>query len=342
MASGERVESVHCRNVGRALCLSLVLALVHFPCVGAQPSQRIPRVGVVSPLSPPPSPSPDTDGFRQGLRELGYVEGQNVLVEYRWGLGRPEQSVAHAVEFARSEVDVIVVPGQISAAAAKAVTTRIPIVMAAAAIDPVRAGLAVSLGRPGGNVTGLILLSQELTAKRLELLKDAIPGLSRLGVLLPPGEMSNIEPLLKPTEAAAQAMGMQVYTFRVQGAGDLDVAFLAAANQRVDAILALQSPFYHVERARIAALGLRHRIPVMSAEPGGAEAGALMTYGASIPDLWRRAAIYVDKILKGTSPALLPIEQPTRFDLVLNLKTARALGLSIPESVLVRCDKVIR
>ena len=250
--------------------------------------------------------------------------------------------MANAVGFARSEVDVIVVPGQISAAAAKAVTTRIPIVMAAAGIDPVGAGLAVSLARPGGNVTGLITLSQELTAKRLELLKDAIPGLSRLGVLLPPGEMSDIEPLLKPTEAAAQAMGMQVYTFRVQAAGDLDAAFLAAANQRVGAILALQSPFFHVEKARIAALGLIHRIPVMSAEPGGAEAGAFMTYGASIPDLWRRAAIYVDKILKGASPASLPIEQPTRFDLVLNLKTARALGLSIPESVVARCDKVIR
>jgi putative ABC transport system substrate-binding protein len=273
---------------------------------------------------------------------LGYLEGQNVLVHYRYGLGRPELNVAHAVDFARSDVDVIVVPGQVSAAAAKAVTTQIPIVMTAAGIDPVRAGLAVSLARPGGNVTGLTLLTQELTSKRLELLKDAIPGLSRLGVLLPPGEMSNIEPLLKPTEEAAQAMGMQVYTFRIQGAADLDAAFLAAANQRMGAILALQGPFFYVERARIAALGLRHRIPVMAAEPGLAEAGGLMTYGPNIPDLWRRAAIYVDKILKGTPPASLPIEQPTRFDLVLNLRTARALGLSIPESVVIRSDKVIR
>ncbi len=333
---------MHRWDVGGAVCLSLALTLIHFPCVGAQPNQKIPRVGVVSPLSPPPSPSPDIDGFRRGLRELGYVEGQNVVVEYRWGLGRPEQAVAHAVDFARSEVDVIVVPGQISAAAAKAVTTRIPIVMAAAGIDPVRAGLAASLRRPGGNVTGLILLSQELTSKRIEILKDAIPGLSRLGVLLPPGEMSNIEPLLKPTEAAAQAMGMQLYTFRVQTAADLDAAFLAAAKQRVGAILALQSPYFHVERAHIAALGLRHHIPVMSAEPDFAEAGGFMTYGASIPDLWRRATIYVDKILKGASAASLPIEQPTRFDLVLNLKTARALGLSIPESVVIRCDKIIR
>ncbi len=330
------------REIGRAVCLSLALTLINVPCSTAQTGQKLPRVGVVAPLSPPPGPSPDIEGFREGLRELGYVEGQNVIVDYRWAQGRPDQAVAHAIEFARSEVDVIVVPGQVTAAAAKATTTRIPIVMASASIDPVRAGLAASLARPGGNVTGLILLNQELTSKRLELLKEAIPGLSRLGVLLPPGDLSSIEPLLKPTEAAAQAMGMQIYTFRIQAAGDLDAAFLAAVNRRVGAIIALQSPFFATVNVHIAQLALKHRIPVMSAEPGFTEAGGLMTYGASIPDLWRRAATYVDKILKGTSPASLPIEQPTKFDLALNLKTARALGLSVPESVLMRCDKVIR
>jgi putative ABC transport system substrate-binding protein len=276
------------------------------------------------------------------LRELGYLEGQNILVDYRWGFGQPDRAAGHAADFARSGVEVIVVPGQISAAAAKAVTARIPIVMASGSIDPVDAGLAASLARPGGNVTGLILLSQELTSKRLELLKEIIPGLSWVGVLLPPGDLPNIEPLLRPTEVAARAMGMRIHAFRIHTAKDLDTAFQEASDRRVGAIVALQSPFFADHNVRIAQLALKHRVPVIAAEPGFTEAGGLMTYGPSIPDLWRRAATYVDKILKGTSPAILPIEQPTKFDLALNLKTARALGLSIPESVILRADSVTR
>jgi len=323
--------------------LSLTLMLLAISSgVWAQSPQRVPRIGVVAPLSPPPSPSPDVDGFRRGLKELGYVEGQSIIVEYRWGLGRPDKAVQLAVELAKLDLDALVVAGPISAAAANRASSRTPVVFAASGVDPVSIGLVASLARPGGNITGLAMMATELAEKRLELMRDTVPGLSRIGVLIPPADPRAIDPLLKGTEAAARAAGIQTYPFRVQVADDLDKAFKTAARERVGAMIALQNPFFANENARIAMLALKHHIPTMSGEPSFAEAGGLMTYGPSIPDLWRRAAVYVDKILKGTSPAVLPIEQPTKFDLVINLKTAGLLGMNIPESVLMRADQIIR
>ena len=328
----------------RRILAGLVLTLAA-PLAGeAQLRHNVPRIGVVAPTSPPPSPSPDIDGFRHGLRELGYVEGQTIIVEYRWAAGRPDRWAPLIAELAGLGVDVVVVAGTGVAAAAKGVTSRIPIVMATGGADPVAAGLAESLARPGGNVTGLSMMVVELSAKRVELLKAAIPGLSRIAVLVPPGNPGGYDQYdlpLKEMEAAARAVGVQIHPVRVAGSAGLDAAFRAATKERAGAVITMQSPFFGNEVVRIARLALQHRLASIAGEPGFTDAGGLITYGPSIPDLWRRAALYVDKILKGAAAAQLPIEQPTKFELAINLKTAKALGLAIPPSMLLRADRII-
>ena len=267
-----------------------------------------------------------------------------MLLEIRWSGGVSDRWVSLVSELVRVPVDVIVVPVTGAALAAKQATSTIPIVSTAAGAL-VESGAVASLARPGGNVTGLTSVQTELAAKRLELLKEAMPNISRVAVLMSPYRGSGLESVgerfLKATEAAAQLVGVHLQVLRVEGPADLAGAFQAASRDRAGAVIILPNPFFVVHAARVAELSLKHRLPTIAAESAIVEAGGFMRYSVDGPDLWRRAATYVDKILKGAKPADLPVEQPTKFDLVINLKTAKALGLTIPPSVLLRADQVI-
>ncbi len=299
---------------------------------------RVPRIGFLSSSS---AASPTLEAFRQGLRDLGYLEGQSIAIESRWADGRYERLPDLATELVRLNVDVILAANTAAALAAKRATTTIPIVVGAAGADPVKDGLVASLARPGGNVTGLSLLARELNGKRLQLLKEAIPGLSRVAVLWNPNNVTSA-PSLKDTEAAARSLALRLQPLEVRGPNELDGAFQAATMGRARALLAVPDPMFLVHRTRIADLALKTRLPMMAAETGFAHAGGLMVYGPNIPDNFRRAATFVDKILKGAKPADLPVEQPMRFELVINMKTAKALGLTFPQSILIRADQVIQ
>jgi ABC-type uncharacterized transport system substrate-binding protein len=319
------------------LALILTLALLAVPrAADAQQPAKLPRIGILH-LSPPASPSFQV--FLQGLRDLGYVEGRNIAIEYRWPHDQPEQLPTIATELVQLNVEVIVAADPTTIAAAKRATNKIPIVMAVSA-DPVAAGFVASLAQPGENITGLSLVMPELAGKRLELLKETVPHLRRIALLWSPRAVHH-PPLLHETEQAAKHLGLALQRVEATGSDDLDKAFQAAVKGRARALLALNDPVYSRNRARIAELGLKYRLPTMTAEPGFAEAGGLMTYGPNILESWRRAATYVDKILKGAKPADLPVEQPTRFELVINMKTAKALGLTIPPSLLLRANQVI-
>ena len=324
------------------IILTLTILLVPLAADAQQPA-RVPRVGVLVALAPPPAPQQDLDAFRQGLRELGYVEGRTVLLELRWNEGRPERWPELVSELIRVPVDVIVVQTTGSALAARQATRTIPIVSASSGML-VEEGVVQSLARPGGNVTGLTGVTAEVSAKRVELLKEVVPKLARVAVLVRSYGLwpSLGERLVKETETGARALGIQLQLLRIEGPTDLDGAFQAATRGRAGAVILLPHPFFRVHAARVAELALRHRLPTMAEYADQVEAGGLMSYGASGTDLWRRAATYVDKILKGAKPADLPIEQPTKFELVINLKTAKALGLTIPQSVLMRANEVIQ
>ena len=278
--------------------------------------------------------------FRQRLRELGYVDGQNIAFEVRSAEGRAERLPDLAADLVRLKVDVIVAGGTPAPLAAKRATTAIPIVMASAG-DPVGSGLVASLARPGGNVTGLSLLVPELGGKRLQLLKEVVPGVSRVAVLW---NAANPYPVLvwRQTEAAARALGVHLQSLDVRGPDDLEGAFAAATRGRAGALITVEDPLTFGQRKRIVDFAARARLPAMYGFREFVDAGGLMSYAASLADLSRRAATYVDKILKGAKPADLPVEQPTKFELVINLKTAKALGLTIPPSVLIRADQVIQ
>jgi putative tryptophan/tyrosine transport system substrate-binding protein len=325
----------------RLIGLLLALGLVFAPLAAeAQPAVRVPRVGIVS----PPPHAPALDAFRRGLSELGYVEGQNVRLEVRQWDGASGQSSGLIAELIQLPVDVLVVATTSEAIAAKQVTSTIPIV-AAAAGALVESGAVASLARPGGNVTGLTTLQPDLSRKRLDLLNEALPSLSRIAVFISPYRAvpSIGERLLRETEAAAAALRLRVQIVRVEeSAAGVEGSFQAATRNRADAGVILTNPFWGANAMRVGALALRHRLPVMSQDPGIVEAGGLMQYGVNLPDMWRRASGYVDRILKGAKPADLPVEQPTKFELVINLKTAKALGLTIPQSVLLRADQVIQ
>jgi len=327
------------KKAGLSSILVAVVLLAVGLSVEAQQAKKVPRIGVLW-LYSPAIASPFAEAFRQGLRELGYVEGKSIVIEYRHAEGKYDRLPSLAAELVRLNVDIIVTASTQAAQAGQQATRSIPIVMTVVS-DPVESGLVGSLARPGGNVTGLSLMHPELSGKRLELLKEVIPKLSRVAVL---SNLSNpiIPPLLRETEAAARAVGVQLQVVEVRGPIELDSAFGAMTRDRAGALVVLPDGTFQNERRRIAALAAKGRLPTMYAWREAVDDGGLMAYGASVPDILRRAATYVDKILKGTKPADLPVEQPLKFELVINLKTAKQIGLTIPQSVLYRADKVIK
>jgi putative tryptophan/tyrosine transport system substrate-binding protein len=290
--------------------------------------------------------SPDTtvlvDGFQRGLRQLGYVEGQNIVIEYREAHGDIEQFGSLATELVRLNVDLIVAPNTPAARAARQATTTIPIVASALA-NPVEDGLVSSLAHPGGNVTGLTFLGPELTSKRLQILKDALPNLFRVAALWHRGAFGErtTNNMLETTDAAARTLQLQLKTVGVRSSEELNGAFFTMIRQDAQAVLVFPSPMLYGERRRIADLALRYRLPSISVDSEFAKVGGFIAYGASLTDLLHRCAVYVDKILKGAKPADLPVEQPTKFDLAINLKTAKTLGLEISPQLLARADEVI-
>ena len=290
------------------------------------------------------SPTPDiiasTESFRQGLRELGYVEGRNVTLEWRWAEGRPEQLPRLASELVQLPVDVVVVGATSSARAARDATTTIPVVMTGVP-DPVEAGLVQSLARPGGNVTGMSLMTPELSAKQLELLKEVVPTVSRVGVLRDPGGTGH-RITLSAAEVAARALRLDLRVVDVRGPDDFQTAFAALGRDRAGAVLVLAHPTFFAHRRRLVEAAKASRLPVLYGTTEHVHAGGLMAYAASVAESYRRGAVFVDKILRGANPADLPVEQPTKFELVINLKTAKALGLTIPPAVLARADEVIQ
>jgi ABC-type uncharacterized transport system substrate-binding protein len=321
----------------RPVFLLLSLALLVAPLAAkAQPAAKAPRIGFLANVR-----SPGTEAFQKGLQELGYVERQNIFVEWRLAEGRLERLSELAAELVRLKVDVIVAPADPYVEVARKATTTIPIVFALAA-DPVGRGFVQSLARPGGNITGLSNVSGELAAKRLELLKETVAGVSRIGVLARSSSAVHRHPDWPETEAAARALGVQLNVQEVRDVDDLEGAFVAMKRAGVAAVIEISNPMFYAQRRGIADLALKHQLAVMSAFREVVEAGGLMAYGADPRDLMRRSATYVDKILKGAKPADLPVQQPSKFELVINVKTAQALGLTIPQSVLMRADDVIQ
>ena len=329
-------------NSKRVFCftLSALLFALCVPVLAQQP-KKVPRIGYLSGASRS-SMSARTEAFRQGLRDLGYVEGKNMIIEWRYAEAKPERFPALAAELVRLKVDVIVTGGEAATRPAKEATSTIPIVMAQDA-DPVGTGFVTSLARPGGNITGLSRLAPELNGKRLELLKEIIPRLSRVAVFeisTDPGYAQT----LKEMELASAALGLKLQHIDILGAKDIEPAFRAADKGRADAVLwQVQGSVYSSRRPEIADLAVKSRLPAIYYNPSDVEpGGGLMSYGVSLPDLDRRAATYVDKILKGAKPADLPVEQPTKFEFTVNLKAAKQIGLTIPATMLARADKVIR
>ena len=329
---------MRCRPARRALALVVVLAVLCAPlAVPAQPAGKVYHVGF---LWDSPAVWPHAlEGFRRGLRDLGWVEGQNIVVEYRWAEGRFDRLPALAEDLVRLKVDVIVAPTSIYAAAAKRATSAIPIVFASHA-DPIGSGHVASLARPGGNLTGVTIVMSETSAKSLELLKEAVPGLSRVAVLWDPATPSH-GPALKTVEARSQALGLRLQTIPVRSVTELDAAFAAIVQERAGGVLVLSTPLFIGGAGRLAELAMKHRLPTVFGPREHTEAGGLLSYGPDRADLYLRAAGYVDKILRGARPADLPVQQATKFEVVVNLKTAKAIGLTIPPALLLRADEVI-
>jgi len=326
------------QNLQFVLLVGAMLLALCLPAEGQQP-KSVPRIGYLSVLSPS-SDSTRIEAFHQGLRELGYVEGQSIAIESRYAEGKLNRLPDLAGELVRLKVDVIVVGGSTATRAAKNVTKLIPIVMAHGS-DPVELGFVASLARPGGNITGLTHLAPELGGKRLELLKDIIVQLSRVAVLTDPGTQGH-GPQIKELEVAARALGLQLRPVEVRGPDELESAFSAMTTARAGAFIGLQQPTLDRLRERIVHLAAKHRLPAMYPNSEYVETGGLMSYAADIVAMFRRTATYVDKILKGRKPADLPVEQPTKFEFIINLKTAKQIGLTIPPNVLARADKVIK
>lgn len=322
----------------KVFCLALVAMLfaLSFSAEAQQPG-KIRRIGFLGTGS---AGGIYFEAFRQGLRELGYIEGQNIAIEYRYAEGKLERLSDLAAELVRLKMDVIVTAGTGGALPVKKATNTIPIVFTIVS-DPIGAGLVASLARPGGNLTGLSSFSQDLSGKRLELLKEAIPNPSRVAVLYDPNDPSKVAEF-KEIEVAARSLGVQLQALEVRGPGEFESAFKAATRVKAAALLVLPTTVTVTHRKPIAELATKSRLPTMWAESGLMDAGGLMSYGPSYADLYRRAATYVDKILKGAKPADLPVEQPMKFEFVINLKTAKQIGLTIPPNVLARADRVIK
>ena len=319
--------------------LSLLLAAPL--AVEAQQAAKVARIGILS-LNTAASPRVP-EAIRQGLRDLGYVEGRTVVIEYRDAEGKPERLPALATELVVLKVDVIMALGTLQALAAKQATKTIPIVFGGVA-DPVTSGLVTSLARPGGNVTGLSALTPELVGKRLELLTQVVPGVSRVAVLWQPGASGERteKDVLKGAEVAARALGVRLQFVEARGPADIDRAFSEMTRARAGALTVLSTPMFIIERRRLVDLAAKNRLPALYPTRDSVDAGGLVSYGPNLADSFRRAATYVDKILKGAKPADLPVEQPTKFELVINMKTAKALGLTIPPSVRERADHIVK
>jgi putative ABC transport system substrate-binding protein len=318
--------------------ITLIILAAAFTGEAQQPT-KVPRMGFLSPSSRS-SLATRYEAFRQGMRELGYVEGKNIVIESRYAEGKQDRVAALAAELVRLKVDVIVTGGTTATRAAKEATVTIPIVMTQDS-DPVGSGVVASLARPGGNITGVSNLAPELGGKRLELLKQVLPWLSRVAVLVT-STVPQYAQVLKETELAAAALGVKLQFLEVLGPKDIETAFRAATNARAEAVLALNSFVINSHHKQIVDLALKSRLPAIYPWPEPVEVGGLMAYGVNLNDLARRAATYVDKILKGAKPDDLPVEQPTKFEFVINLKAAKQIGLTIPPSVLARADKVIK
>jgi putative tryptophan/tyrosine transport system substrate-binding protein len=311
------------------------LLLTTFHLAQAQQPKKIPRIGLLVHSS---SDSPRRDAFLQGLRDLGYVEGKTIAIEYRYTEGELDRLPDLAAELVRLNVDVIVTGAISSVRAVKKATTTIPIVFSVG--DAVDSGLVSSLARPGGNATGLTFLAPELDGKRLELLKEAFPKVTRVAFLwrVPSARAD----LFKEAEAVAKTLGLRLQSVGVRGPDDFESAFKTARSGGTEALIVISNPLSNTHRARIVDLAAQNRLPAIYPESAFVDAGGLMSYGVNFLDLWRRAATYVDKILKGTKPTDLPVEQPTKFELVINLKAAKQIDLTIPPNVLARADKVIK
>ena len=279
------------------------------------------------------------EALRQGLRDLGYVEGRNIAIEYRWAEGKPERMRELAEELVRLKVDVIVAPSSIYTEAAKQATSTIPIIFVSHA-DPLGSRHVTSLARPGGNITGLSLMMTETNVKGLELLKEAVPGISRVAVIFDPATPSH-GPGLKAVKAAGPTLGLRIQSVPVRSAPEYDSAFAAIVGERADAVLVLSTPLFISGAKRLAELSLAHKLPSLFGPKHHVQEGGLMSYSPDRADLWRRGALYVDKILRGIDPADLPVQQPTKFELAINLKTAKSIGLAIPRTLLDRADEVI-
>jgi ABC-type uncharacterized transport system substrate-binding protein len=328
------------RLIGLAVVLVVSLTLAPL-AVEAQQAAKFPRIGyLVLNLA---GARHLTEAFLQGLRDLGCVEGRNVVIEYRSAEGKLDRLPALAAELVALQVDVIVAGGPAHALAAKQATRTIPIVFASAA-DPVTDGLVTSLAWPGGNITGLSNLGSKLVGKGLEQLTQAVPGFSRVAVLWQPGAFGEgtEKDMLKEVEVAAPALGVRIQFVEARGPADFDRAFSDMIRARAGALTVLPSTMLLSERKRLVDLTAKNRLPAVYASREFVDAGGLMSYGPNLADMFRRAATYVDKILKGAKPGDLPVEQPTKFELVINLKTAKALGLTIPQSLLVRADEIIQ
>jgi ABC-type uncharacterized transport system substrate-binding protein len=326
------------RRAAASSILVAAMLLTVAVIAGAQQPTKIPRIGF---LRGPAYPAVYIERFRQGLRELGYVEGQNIAIEYRDGQSHEERYFELAADLVRLKVDLIVVGGGAGTVRpVKKTTSSIPIIMTNVS-DPIGAGFIASFARPGGNITGLSSVSHDLSGKRLELLKESFPKASRLAVLYDITNQTKRDEY-KDTESAAQSLAVQVQSLEVQSPNDFEAALKAAAQKRSGAVLVLPSGLTNTHRKRIAELATQSHLPTMWAESQLLDGGGLMSYGPDYADLWHRAATYVDKILKGARPAELPVEAPKKFELVINLKTAKEIGVTIPPNVLARADKVIR
>jgi putative tryptophan/tyrosine transport system substrate-binding protein len=324
-------------TVGTIVALATLAALF---AANAQPPAKVPRVGILWFGSPAAGPSPLLDAFRQGLCELGYVEGRNIIIESRSSTRRLDLLPDLAANLLLLKVDLIVAAGDPAINAVKQATKTIPIVMVASA-DRVGSGFVAGLARPGGNITGLSTLSPELSGKRLALLREALPGASRVAVLFNPADAAKALDL-REMQVAARALGVQLQTLEVRGPDEFESAFAAMTGEHAEALMTLGDPLTVSYRIQIVDLAAKSRLPAMYDLREFVEAGGLMAYGPNLPGLFRRAAAYVDKILKGAKPGELPVEQPIHFELIINLKTAKALALTIPPALLFQADQVIQ
>jgi len=323
------------------LIIALAVGLLTAPLAAdAQPPPKVARIGFISPISPPAG-SRNLEAFRQGLRDLGRVEGQNIAIEARWAEGRAERFPDLIADLIRSRVDVLVVGSAAGALAAKKAGVTTPIVFAAVT-DPLGPGIVASLARPGGNITGTSLaVGEGISGKWVELLKDTVPTISGMAVLLNPAHPAS-QIFLRDIEGVARARGVRLQVLEARDVEQLQGAFFRIEKDRTGGFMVAWDPLFSVHRGRILEFAERRRLPAIYFFREFVDAGGLMAYGPSLTDSYRRAAAYVDKILKGAKPADLPVEQPTRFELVVNLKTAKALGLTIPQSILIRADHVIQ